>query len=436
MLASIAIVGRPNVGKSTLFNKLTHSRGAIVSDHPGLTRDRQYGIAKINEQDVIIIDTGGIGNSETQIEILMEKQAQLAIKESQIILFMVDAKNGLTSNDEILAHKLRKLNKTILLVINKIDGKNLEIACADFHTLGLGENIAISAEHNLGIADLKESIAKKLPTATETTVTTPKQNTIKITFVGRPNVGKSTLVNRILGEERVIVHNQPGTTRDSIFIDFEHHKQNYILVDTAGIRRRNKIHEKIEKFSIVKTLQAISATDIVAFLIDATENITDQDLKLLGFVLTEGKALVIAINKWDNLSLPQREKIKSELKRRLDFLDFASIYFISALHGTGVGNLFKAINKAYLSTTKELNTPELNRILEQALQAHQPPLIHGREIKLLYAHAGNKAPPTIIIHGKRVASLPESYRRYLEHFFRKALCLSGTPVNIIFKNSR
>lgn len=436
MLTSIVIVGRPNVGKSTLFNKLTRTRSAIVSDHPGLTRDRQYGIVKINEQEIIIIDTGGITKPETPIEILMEKQTKLALQEAQIILFMVDAKSGLTPSDETWVQKLRKLNKTILVVVNKIDGQNPEIAHAEFHKLGLGESIAISAEHNIGISELKTAITNRLPTTSETEDLLPKQDTTKITFIGRPNVGKSTLVNRILGEERMIVHNQPGTTRDSVFVNFKNYDKNYTLVDTAGVRRRSRIYEKVEKFSIVKTLQAISATDVVVFLIDATENITDQDLKLLGFILEKGKALVIAVNKWDNLSPTQRDKIKSELKRRLDFLDFAKIYFISALHGTEVGNLFKAIDKAYLSSIQKLSTPELNRILKQALQTHQPPLAQGREIKLLYTHAGHKAPPTIIIHGTRVNYLPESYRRYLEHFFRKALTLVGTPVRIIFKNSR
>ena len=435
MLSSIAIVGRPNVGKSTLFNRLTRSRNALVCDIPGLTRDRQYGTTKINNQDVIVIDTGGIGETETFIETLMAKQTELALKEAQIILFLLDAKSGLLPTDEILARKLRKLNKPIFVVVNKIDGKDVDIAEADFHSLGLGECFAISAEHNIGIDELITEVAAKLPKPLEVEESETDKKTIKITFVGRPNVGKSTLVNRILGEERLIVHNQPGTTRDSIFIDFSRYGKDYILVDTAGVRRRSKIHEKIEKFSIIKTLQAIEATNIVVFLIDATENITDQDLKLLGFVLEAGKAIVIAVNKWDNLESMQRDKIKSELERRLTFLDFAKIHFISALHGTGVGDLFNSINKAYLSANKELKTPELNKILEMAVNRHQPPMAHGREIKLRYAHAGHYAPPTIIIHGTRVDLLPESYRRYLEHFFREALDLSGTPIRIVFKGS-
>jgi len=434
MLASIAIVGRPNVGKSTLFNRLTHSRSAIVSDMPGLTRDRQYGITKINNQNTIVIDTGGIGKPQSSIEVLMAKQTDLAIKEAQVILFLVDGKNGLNPNDEILARKLRKLSKPILLVVNKIDGQDSQTAKADFYTFGLGECLAISAENNLGIEELITEISARLPQSEESTQIA-KKDAIKITFVGRPNVGKSTLINRILGEERMLVHNQPGTTRDSIFIDFNRRDKDYVLVDTAGVRRRSKIEEKIEKFSIIKTLQAIEATNVVVFLIDATENITDQDLRLLGFVLDQGKALVLAVNKWDNLPPLQRDKIKSELERRLTFLDFAKIHFISALHGTGVGNLFSSINKAYSSATKELKTPELNKILEMAVKNHQPPMAHGREIKPRYAHAGHYSPPTIIIHGARIELLPESYRRYLEHFFRRALGLSGTPIRIVFKNA-
>lgn len=434
MLTSIAIVGRPNVGKSTLFNRLTGSRSAIVSDSPGLTRDRQYGIVKINEQEIIIIDTGGISKPKTPLEISMAKQTEIALLEAQIVLFMVDAKTGLLPDDITLTKKLRKLNKTILVVINKIDGKNSDLVQADFHSLGLGQQLAISAEHNIGIDDLMQNIAQKLPTPTQDQKSQTNPDAVKITLVGRPNVGKSTLTNRILGEERVIVNNQPGTTRDSIFIDFKRRDKNYVLVDTAGIRRRSKISEKIEKFSIIKTLQAIAATDVAVFLIDATENITDQDLKLLGFVLEEGKALVIAVNKWDNLPTEQRIKIKNELDRRLKFMDFVKIHFISALHGTGVGALFSSINQAYASAHCELKTPELNKILELAIASHQPPMTRGYEIKLRYAHAGHTAPPTIIIHGTRLNALPESYRKYLEHFFRKSLRLAGVPIKIILKN--
>ena len=340
MLATIAIVGRPNVGKSTLFNRLTHSRSAIVSNIPGLTRDRQYGIAQIDDRDAILVDTGGIGKPLTPIEVLMEAQTNLAIEESEIIIFLVDAKSGILPDDKILANKLRKLNKLLFVVVNKIDGQDADTVAGDFHSFGFKRHFTISAEHNIGIIDLKEAIAKELP-AVETPPTDPEKKVMKITFVGRPNVGKSTLVNRILGEERLVTHDQPGTTRDSIFVEFNRRNKDYILVDTAGVRRRSKIYEKIEKFSIIKTLQSIEATDVVVFLVDATENITDQDLKLLGFVLEHGRSLVIAVNKWDDLPNTQKDKIKRELERRLNFINFVDIHFISALHGTGLGPLFK-----------------------------------------------------------------------------------------------
>ena len=432
MSATIVLVGRPNVGKSTLFNRLTRTRNALVSNMPGLTRDRQYGITKINDQDVIVIDTGGIGTATTSVETLMAKQAELALAEAEIILFLVDARSGCIGADEVLARKLRKLSKPIFVVANKVEDKNIETALVDFYNLGLGRPIAIAAEHNIGIDYLISRIATKLPT-TENSLASIPEDVIKIAFVGRPNVGKSTLVNRILGEERVVVYDQPGTTRDSIFINFNRHGKDYVLIDTAGIRRRGKIKERVEKFSIIKALESIEAANVVVFIVDATENITDQDLKLLGFILEAGKALVLAVNKWDNLPPLQRDKIESELDRRLTFLDFVKIHFISALHGTGVGNLFSSINKAYLSATKKLKTPQVTKILEQAVAKFQPPLVKGREIKLRYAHVGGHNPPAIIIHGARVKHLSENYRRYLEGFYRKALDLSGTPIKIVFK---
>lgn len=433
MLPCIAIVGRPNVGKSTLFNRLTRSRDALVSNIPGLTRDRQYGTIKINEQEVILVDTGGLGKPETAIETLMEKQTELALNEADLVLFLVDGKSGLLPSDEILASKLRKLNKPVFVVINKIDGQDLDTIKADFLTLGFNKFCLISAEHNIGIDELLTTVAEYLPETEEQPEPQLNENGVKITFVGRPNVGKSTLVNRILGEERVIAHDQPGTTRDSIFIDFNRHGKDYILIDTAGVRRKSKVNEKIEKFSIIKTLQSIEKTDVVVFLVDATENITDQDLKLLSFVLEAGKALVIAVNKWDDLEPSQREKIKKELERRLPFLDFVKIHFISALHGTGVGNLFKSIDKAYLSAHQELKTAELTKILEMAVDNYQPPMARGKEIKLRYAHVGHYAPPTIIIHGTRMEFLPVNYKKYLEKFFRESLGIFGTPIKLIFK---
>lgn len=434
MSSSIAIVGRPNVGKSTLFNRLTRTRNALVGNMPGLTRDRQYGIMEFNDQNIILIDTGGIGEADSKLESLMEQQAQQAILEADVILFLVDARSGLINADEALAQQIRKLNKPVITVLNKTENQDLETISADFYKLGLGEIVAISAEHNTGMGDLFTAIEKKLPKIEESIEPNLPKDAVKIAFVGRPNVGKSTLVNRILGEERVIAYDEPGTTRDSIFINFTRRDKNYVLIDTAGIRRRGKVDECIEKFSVIKALQSIEATNVVVFVIDGTENITDQDLRLLGFVLDAGKALVIAVNKWDNLPEKQREKIESELDRRLTFINFAKIMFISALHGTGVGDLFGAINKAYASATKELKTAQLTKILEQAVAGFHPPMSRGYEIKLRYAHTGGHNPPTILVHGTRTDSVPESYRRYLEHFYRETLDLSGTPIRIVFKN--
>ncbi|MCL5261102.1 MAG: ribosome biogenesis GTPase Der [Gammaproteobacteria bacterium] len=441
MLPIIAIVGRPNVGKSTLFNRLTQSRQAIVGDMSGLTRDRQYGMGKFGEKNYIIIDTGGIGKPETGIEALMEKQAQLAINESEIILFMLDAKHGLHPEDITIANALRKLNKPIYLVANKVDHREAKHNIQDFYKLGLGDPYQISASHGDGVHKLLADVFAKIPktesiASTVSTLDKSKKNPLHIAFLGRPNVGKSTLVNRILGEERVIVYDQPGTTRDSIFINFSRQNKDYVLIDTAGVRRRGRISDQIEKFSVIKALQAIAAANVVVLLIDAKENITDQDLKLLGFTIDAGKALVIAVNKWDGLPPSQREKIKSELDRRLVFAKFAEIYFISALHGTGVGNLFTAVEKAYTAATKQLKTPQVTRALQHAIEAQQPPIAHGRRIKLRYAHVGGHNPPLIIIHGTQVAEVPESYRRYLENYFRKAFKLWGTPIRIEFSQGK
>lgn len=435
MLPIIAIVGRPNVGKSTLFNRLTRTRNAIVSNLAGLTRDRQYGTAQINDHVAIVVDTGGIGEVGSDIETAIAKQVDLALQEAQIILFLVDARQGLTTADQNIATQLRKLNKPIYLVTNKIDGLDTKLAVADFFSLGLGTPHPIAAEHGTGITELLAAITAKLPDSPSITKTNLKPG-IKIAIVGRPNVGKSTLTNRMIGEERMIVENEPGTTRDSIYIDFDRHGKNYTLIDTAGIRRRSKITQAVEKFSIIKAMQAIEAANVVILLLDAKENITDQDLRLLGFILNAGKALVIAVNKWDDLAPLQREKIRSELDRRLTFVDFARIYYISALHGTRVGNLFSAIESAYQSATAEFTTPDITRILESAVAAHQPPLVGSRRIKLRYAHLGGHNPPIIVVHGNQTELVPEHYRKYLENYFRKVLKLEGTPIRIEFKTSQ
>lgn len=428
MIPVIAIVGRPNVGKSTLFNCLTQSRDAVVADIPGVTRDRIYGHGKIGHKNYIVIDTGGIGIDEEGVDELTIKQADQAIAESNIILFLVDARAGLLPADKAIAKKLRKLNKVIILAINKSEGLEVDNITAEFHGLGFKDFICISASHRENI----DKLVQKFP-EDETEEVSEVISGIKVAVIGKPNVGKSTLVNRILGEERVIVFDAPGTTRDSIYIPFERNRKKYTLIDTAGVRRKSHVKEVIEKISVVKTLQAIEEANVILFLIDAQSNISDHDLNLLGFVLSLGKALVIAVNKWDGLTVYQREQIKSKLDRKLVFIDFAEIKFISALHGTGVGELFKDINKAYDSAMKELPTPLLTKILQKAVQQHQPPLVGGRRIKLRYAHAGGHNPPIIVIHGTQTDNLPNSYARYLASYYRKALKLMGTPVQINFK---
>jgi GTP-binding protein len=433
MIPIIAIVGRPNVGKSTLFNCLTKSRAALVADQPGLTRDRKYGEGQIGEQSYIVIDTGGLEGEEECPP--TTAQTLQAIKEADAILFVVDGKQGLTHTDEIIANKLRRLHKSVFLTINKTDSIDINTAVAEFYSLGLGDPIPISAAHRRGITALLEKILTTIPIKPEPAIPKPTAG-IKIAFIGKPNVGKSTLINRILGEERVIVYDQPGTTRDSIFVPFARGQKNYILIDTAGIRRRHRrdaLHASVEKFSIIKSLQAIEESHVVVLIIDAHENITEQDLRLLRFILEAGKALVIAVNKLDGLEKYKREQVRKELDRRLVFLDFVEIHFISALHGTGVGNLFPAINRAYKSASKKLSTPELTRILERLVKAHEPPLVKKHRIKLRYAHVGGQNPPVIVIHGKRVTSLPAAYRRYLEKSFRKALNLVGTPIRFVFR---
>ena len=429
MLPVIAIVGRPNVGKSTLFNCLTKSRAALVADEPGLTRDRQYGEGVLDDRSYIVVDTGGLTEKEKGISALMAAQAWQAVTEADVVLFVVDARDGLTAIDQELAQKLRRLHKTIYLVVNKIDGVDTDTVVADFYRLGLGEVYPIAAAHRRGVTSLIAEVLAKLPATTEEAIAAEG---IKIAFIGRPNVGKSTLINRILGEERVVVYDQPGTTRDSIFVPFARSDKDYILIDTAGIRRRGKVKEKIEKFSIIKALQAIEAANVVVLVIDAHEGIAEQDLRLLGFVLDAGRALVIAINKWDGLEQYERDQVKKTLDRRLAFVDFAELHFISALHGTGVGNIFTAINKAYAAATKKLATPQITRILRDAVAAHEPPLVHGRRIKLRYAHVGGHNPPIIVIHGTQTKSVPASYRKYLEKTFRKVLNLAGTPMRIEF----
>lgn len=438
MLPVIALVGRPNVGKSTLFNRLTKSREALVANFPGLTRDRQYGQARFEEREFILIDTGGIVGDEEGLEAEAARQSQLAIEEADLVLLLVDLREGAQASELDLVQQLRRSQKPFLLIANKMDGVDADSALGEFYAYGVADTLCISASQGRGISRMWEVIVSQVA---ESSGDDPEQQDLlknskgtRIAIIGRPNVGKSTLVNRLLGEERVVVYDEPGTTRDSIAIPFERGEQSYVLIDTAGVRRRKNVKEVIEKFSIVKTLQAIQDAHVVLVLVNAQEGLVDQDLHLIGAAVEAGRCLVVGINKWDGLELYQREQVKRELDRRMRFVEFANIHFISALHGSGVGKLYDSIDTAYEASTKELSTPRLTRILEDAVQDNQPPMVNGRRIKLRYAHAGGSNPPRIIIHGNQTDGVPRSYQRYLEKTFRRVLNLHGTPVRIEFKS--
>ena len=432
MLPVIALVGRPNVGKSTLFNRLTRSRDALVADQPGLTRDRKYGIGRVGDRPYVVVDTGGISGDRDGVEALMDRQVRLAIEEADHILYLVDAREGLTGGDEQIAAELRRTGKPVTLVVNKSESLDRDLAAAEFHALGLGEPVPISAAHGRGVKPLINEVLETLPPAEEPP---EEEKGIQIAVVGRPNVGKSTLINRLRGEERLVAYDQPGTTRDSVQVPFEHAGRRYTLVDTAGVRRRARVSEAIEKFSVIKALQAMEQANVVLLVLDAHEGVTEQDASLAGHVLESGRALVVVVNKWDGLDPDQRERVKAELERKLPFLSFAEVKFVSALHGTGVGHLMEAVDAAYRAATADLKTPELTRVLEEAVQEHQPPLVRGRRIKLRYAHQGGRNPPIIVIHGNQTESVPAAYQRYLVNRFRQAFGLWGTPVRIEFRTA-
>jgi len=432
MLPVIALVGRPNVGKSTLFNVLTRSRDALVADLPGLTRDRNYGYGKLGAIPYIVVDTGGLVAEAEGIEELMAKQTLRAIEEADRILFLLDAREGCTHSDRFVAQTLRKLNKDVIVVANKAEGVDGATAGADFHQLGLGEPVTISAAHGNGIRALVDKaldgfeIAHGAPAVEDLG--------IRVAVIGRPNVGKSTLINRLIGEDRLIAFDQPGTTRDAVFVPFERDGRTYTLIDTAGVRRRSRVEEAIEKFSIVKTLQAVDDANVVIGVIDAHDTVAEQDATLFGMVAERGRALIIAVNKWDGIPTDKRDEIRTGLDLRLPFLDFAPVHFISALHGSGVGDLMHTVNRAYDASMRDLATPELTRVLETAMQQHQPPVVRGRRIKLRYAHQGGRNPPIIVVHGNQVQHVPEAYRRYLAGVFRKNFRLEGTPVRVEFRS--
>jgi GTP-binding protein len=431
VLPVIALVGRPNVGKSTLFNVLTRSRDALVAPLPGLTRDRNYGYGKLGAVPFIVVDTGGLVAGAEGIEELMARQTVRAIEEANRVLFVVDAREGLTPSDRFVAQMLRKMGKDVILVANKAEGVEAADAGADFHQLGLGEPQAISAAHGDGIAAL---VDRALEGFGMTEGAGPEQDLgIRVAIIGRPNVGKSTLINRLVGEERLIAFDQPGTTRDAVFVPFERDGCKYTLIDTAGVRRRARVEEAIEKFSVIKALQAVDSAHVVIGVIDAHDTVAEQDASLFGMVAERGRALIIAVNKWDGIPTDKREEIRTGLDLRLPFLDFAPVHFISALHGSGVGDLVGAVNRAYAACMRDMATPELTRVLETAMEQHQPPLVRGRRIKLRYAHQGGRNPPVIVVHGNQVQHVPEAYRRYLANVFRKSFRLEGTPVRVEFR---
>lgn len=435
MLPVVAIVGRPNVGKSTLFNRLTRTRDAVISNVPGTTRDRQFGEVHQDSRHFILIDTGGITSENEIVDQLITKQALQAIQDADKVMFVVDGKSGITTDDKQIANVLRRTGKEIILTVNKTESVDPSIGVADAYELGIGNPCAISAAHGAGITKLLEQLFPKPNDVPETEVS--ERDGIKLAIVGRPNVGKSTLTNRMLGEERVIVHDSPGTTRDSIYVPLERFDKRYTLIDTAGVRKRGKVRqsEAPEQFSVVKTLQSIENANVVLYVIDARIAVSEQDMKLLGFILECGKGLVIAINKWDGMTEEAREHAKNTIDRQLDFVKFARVHFISALHGSGVGNLFASIDEAFESATRKLSTPEITRLLQKAIEQHQPPLVKGRRVKMRYAHPGGHNPPIIVIHGNQLEALPDSYKRYLSNFFQTKLKLYGTPVVIQFKTS-
>ncbi len=433
MVPVIAIVGRPNVGKSTLFNRLTRTRDALVANYEGLTRDRKYGEGKVGESPYIVVDTGGITGNEEGIDSMMADQSLQAIEESDAVLLLVDAQSGVTAADQMIAQHLRKMDKRCYLVVNKIDGLDADSATAEFHELGVAELYTIAAAQNRGVRNLIDQVLSGFPVPTEYSESDIEKTGIRIAIVGRPNVGKSTLVNRMLGEERVVVYDQPGTTRDSIYIPYQRFGTPYTLIDTAGVRRRKNIKETVEKFSIIKTLQAIQDANVVIAVFDAREGIVDQDLHMLSFVLDAGRSLVIALNKWDGMEFSEKQRIKQEIKRRLEFVSYAKVYFISALHGTGVGDLYKSVDRAYQSAVSKWPTNKLTQILEQAVTEHQPPMVRGRRIKLRYAHQGGSNPLRVVIHGNQTQEVQNSYKRYLEKTFRRRLSIEGSPIFIEFK---
>ena len=431
MLPVVAIVGRPNVGKSTLFNALTRTRDAIVADIPGVTRDRQYGYARIGAVPCVLIDTGGLIDKPSGIEAQMREQTDKAVAECDRVIFLADARAGLTSQDRFVATELRRAGKPVTLALNKSEGLDGDLVAADFQVLGMGAPLAIAAAHGQGCRELIDCVLAGIEPGAS-----PADDTsaIRVAIIGRPNVGKSTLVNRLLGEERVIASDQPGTTRDSIMVPFQRDGRDFLLVDTAGVRRRAKVADAVERASVARTLQAIAECHAVVMVLDAHDSIGEQDASVLGQALERGRVLLIAINKWDGIPTDQREEIRRQLSLKLDFVPYAPHHFISARHGTGVGELARDLVRGYEAAMRAMPTPLLTKVLEKAIEAHQPPLVKGRRIKLRYAHQGGRNPPRIIIHGNQTVSVPDAYRRYLANVYREAFDLYATPVAVEFRS--
>ena len=438
MLPVIALIGRPNVGKSTLFNRLTRSRDAIVADYAGLTRDRQYGFGKLGQIPYIVIDTGGVAGGEEGIAEAMVEQTIHALKEADVAIILVDARAGLTAADEHVVKLARKHATRSWLAVNKAEGLDTTIACAEFYSTGIADPVAISASHGDRVSALIEAVLEEFEDkeSGDESDSEEADSALRIAIVGRPNVGKSTLANRLLGEDRFVVFDQPGTTRDSVAVPFERNDRKYLLIDTAGIRRRARVKETVEKFSIVKALQAIERAQVVIAVLDAHEGVTEQDVSLLGLVLERGRALVVVANKWDGMSASDRRHVRNELERRTPFLDFAERITISALHGTAVGDLLPAVERAFAAATRDMSTTALTKALESAVAEHPPPLVRGRRIRLRYAHQGGRNPPVIVIHGNQTDKLPDAYRRFLINRFRKIFKLKGTPVRLSLKTGR
>lgn len=444
MLPIVAIVGRPSVGKSTLFNVLTRTRAAIVADVPGVTRDRQYGYARVGRVPCVLIDTGGLVENPRGLELQIRTQTERAIAEADRLILVVDARAGLTAQDEFIARELRRSGKPVALAVNKAEGRDSDVVAADFHRLGLGAPIAIAAAHGEGCHELIDAVLADVtpaPAQTETAASEAASHpgspadsaAIRVAVIGRPNVGKSTLVNRLLGEERVIAGEQPGTTRDSILVPFERDGRHFLLVDTAGMRRRSQLADAIERASVARTLQAIAEAHVVVLVLDAHDSVGEQDASVLGQALDRGRVILVAVNKWDHIPASQRDEIRRQLALKLDFVPFAPLHFISARHGTGVGELVRDVIRGYEGSMREMPTAEVMRTLERAVQTHQPPLVHGRRIRLRYAHQGGRNPPRIVIHGNQTASVPAAYRRYLANVFRERFDLFATPVAIEFR---